>query len=209
MADFDKKIEILEIELEDINSKLENTKLEALIQLKVFIEEWFEKEARSIIVSNPSLSNSIGVERLKQIKQEVTELIHSVDELVETHLNVQYLWDYNYETGTGFYILGDKMPEKMNVTMRFVLGQLGKILSKDGFVNIKPTYGSNRQYDVWFDSATGKVKYPFSLNYPKELITTMKKYDELLRESSSKQSELKRIQKEKAETSVESIWDSL
>ncbi|MED1665734.1 hypothetical protein [Brevibacillus laterosporus] len=217
--DFDSEIELHIAEIEKLKIQMEQTRLNFISEVVVFVKNWYTEAAKTKISNNPDLANDLGIETLKALKEDVTKLIENTSEVVDEFLTEETLWWNKKENSIIYKTYGNRYDTQIEKQLRLILGRLAEPLGKYGFIKTKPDsyYYKNYIDDVWieFDSTSnsykhnGRLYYPYGINYSNEMNSLMKQYANYWEEAKKYKEKIEKLKREKAVTSTADLWDTL
>lgn len=210
--DFDSLILKAKEEKENTLKQMESIKEQFILECIKFSQEWVQNQAKSQVKANADLANDLGIEKLKELKEEVNNLIDEMSSLIRQYLNKEELWWHTNEDEGYYFIEQYKIPDKYEKQIRYAFGELGIILSKYGIVKVSSD-GSKDDYKIWAErkqyGGYGKPMYPYSIEVSKSMIDIMNRYIEKIKEAQEKNKEIKRLTEEKKKSDISELWDSL
>ncbi|MED3550160.1 hypothetical protein [Cytobacillus praedii] len=192
-------------EKENLKIKMEEYRVTFKHQISEFSKQWFMNTAKLEIEGSPELVKSVGIDRLRELKREIENLADNSPELVDKYLDNEELWWNLKEDLTSRYSSDNRIPRKIEDEIRIMFGHLGKLLSKDGFVDVS----INRESFATTWHLNGKIRYPFGINFPSSIEATYREYSKLKIAAIEKNDEIKNLQNEKDKADVGNLWDSL
>jgi len=181
-------------------SNMEMIRLKFFADTTQFAKKWFLNEAKAYCVKYPEIVLCFKKEESADLKQQVNDLVKDAGSFVEENLSNPNLW-WHLEPKCSFWwrleqtrsniysqyeLLGNcqvgyKFPEKIDMSVRYVLGELGIILEQHGF---KVTTNSSRRgvyYEFWFRNIEGEEEsqpyYPLLFDWSDDMKSTMQQYN--------------------------------
>ncbi|MBD1379237.1 hypothetical protein [Metabacillus arenae] len=213
--DFDELISQSLMIKDNLLIQMEECRVEFKNSSKEFIISFFNQNAVKIITDNIELSNNVGSEGLQLLKNDITNLINNIDPVIENKFNVSALW-WHLEENDYSYFAETSLPYHLDKEFRYIFGMLGEIMSSQGYIVTKPTtmpIGYNTEDDiVWAELEDGLLWVPIYLGeiqYNKELLSIISKYNSLLEEAKSRITEIDRLHLEKEKEEIKNLWSSL
>ncbi|WP_442636543.1 hypothetical protein [Rossellomorea marisflavi] len=206
--DYDLLISQAEGSFEELKTEMEEVRLRFKLAVIPYVKEWINETARNEIKTNSELVSELGVERLKQLKEEVGALIEEIPSRVDHYLDNSVMWWHMREPQLGT-LYGGRIPSDIQDAIKYIFGELGVILSKDGFVSVKTTSSFDRSYTSASWNHNGKPMYPYGIVLPKSIETVYGEYGELIKEGQKKATIIKDLKKEKEQNNIVELWDSL
>lgn len=206
MKDFDSLISKAEQEFEQGKNELEKIKQQFLDVVTEHIKKWYVTESRKIITRESEKAKSLGIDRLKVLKEQVNQLVEETENLVQQHLNKDRLWWHQNEFDYVPYEYRYRLPKNIDNEIKEILGNLARVFGKDGLVKIK---GSNsyREHGLWLEN--GRFVYPYGNPLNDEVHGVYLKYNDVVEGLLKVKSTIDSLKKEKEETNIVDIWDSI
>ena len=204
----------MDIKVQSILDKIEEKVVELDALREPFIEEsiLFAKETtnsfmQSAVRANHDVVQNLGVDGLKPIKNELNNIIDSLDTLTRDVLGNHDVWVYKHEIdlknineleSRSFFINGRRLPEKFEELLRSLLSPVGGLLIKYKLDNS----------DSW-KTQNGKPRYVYGLPTTEGLLASAKIFSKKHQEYESLIRELKEANKEVQQSSALNLWDSI
>lgn len=207
MKDYDSLIEAKNNELLITKAEMEKVRTEFKEKLTLYTKKWFGDKAKEIITSNPVLTEKLGSEGLRPIKEEVTELIESTESIVNDYFDKEKLWWNLKENKNDYFIYGNKAPEILHAEIKFLFGRIGKIFEKNDYITIYSGYTGSTNEFVLIDK---QVHYNFGVMHKlDEVHTVLRNYGNLFKKAEQNIYDINSLHKEKEKNSAEDLWDSI
>ncbi|MBA9027122.1 hypothetical protein [Peribacillus huizhouensis] len=198
--------------INDIINKMEEVRIRFKSAAVPYVKEWMGHTARNEIKENPELAEKVGEVRLKELKSEVNILIENAVHLVDEHLDNKTIWWHLNEQQEKSYCENNRIPDDIEKAIKYIFGQLGVVLSKDGFINVSSATGQYK-YKPWIESGNKymdeKPIFPYAIVIPIEMKTIFIEYQTLLKSAQEKIKAIEALKKEQKQTKVAALWDSL
>ncbi|MGG1664477.1 hypothetical protein [Brevibacillus sp. NRS-1366] len=215
MRNFDQEIEAKRNEFEEVKHQLSNTRNQFKAALIPFVQQQFKTEAEKVIKRNPELVKELGIEKLKELKDELAILSANAPDIINEFFDEEQLWWDLKENEHLYFCSGKYLPDHLNKALRLVIGKFGELFSKYDLIKIKPT-GQN-DYDVWIErdeytrshKHNGRPSYPNRLECTPDIINYVSEYKDYINNAKRIQSDINKIQREKESTAAIDLWDSL
>ena len=210
ISKFESSIELESQKLDELRQRI---KEETKPFIKVQLKENVEREVKS----NSEHTKELGRERLSAMKQQLTALLDSSDNLVEEMFSDDGLWIHvNYDVGDDRYAYSKQKAagEKIYKAIKSILGEAGKLLIENDYIKAGSLYqwdsGAYNSFNfVNSNSAKSKLLYKGHLPIPESLGQLIGKYTkeiETLHELYVKVSDLK---KRLSEQEAVDLWDEV
>lgn len=204
---YDLQIQEARSELEQLRKRMATVRLAFLKAAEGFCAEWFQKTIESAVISKPEVSKSLGVERLRELKSELKQLIDKVPDLVKQHLAQERYWphftelpDDIHERGLTAYDIGKRASDGLHYGGRELLGYAGQLLIAYSFDDAG--IGS-----AWEKRPGKPPRYRYGYSWSTEMDTLWKEYTELIDSLVETTIKLGRSEKAKAAAEAKYLWD--
>jgi hypothetical protein len=179
---------------------MEQIRLKFLADTTQFAKKWFLDEAKAYCVKYPEIVHCLKKEEFADLKQQVNDLVKDAGRFVEENLSNPNLWWHlepkcslwwrlernqsnifsQYEL-LGNSQVGYKFPEKIDRSVRYVLGELGIILEQHGFKVTTSSSISGVYCELWFCNIEGEEEsqpyYPQLFDWSEDMKSTMQQYN--------------------------------
>lgn len=215
VTEIKQEINKLESAIELESQKLDELRKCIKEETKPFIKAQLKENVEGEVKSNSEHTKTMGRERLSEMKQQLTALLDSSDNLVEEMFSDDELWVHvNYDVGDdrSAYRNQKTAGEKIHTAIKAILGEAGKLLIENDYIKAGDMYkwdgGAYRNFNlVSSNTAKSKLIYRGYLPIPKSLGLLIGKYTkeiEALHELYVKVSDLKR---RLSEQEAADLWD--
>ncbi|KMY50292.1 hypothetical protein [Peribacillus loiseleuriae] len=198
--------------INDVINKMEEVRIRFKKAAVPYVKEWMGHTARNEIKENPELAEKVGEKRLKELKSEVNALIENAASLIDVHLDNTTIWWHLNDQQDRSYYENNRIPDDIEKAIKYIFGQLGVVLSKDGFINLSSTSGQQK-YKAWIESGNKymdeKPIFPYAIIIPKEMKAIFIEYQTLIKSAQEKIKTIEALKKEQKQTEVAALWDSL
>ncbi len=198
--------------LSEIINKMEEVRIRFKRAAVPYVKEWMGHTARNEIKENAELAEKIGEKRLKELKSEVNALIESAVSIVDVHLDNNSIWWHLNDQQDRSYYENNRIPDDIEKAIKYIFGQLGVVLSKDGFINVSSAIGQHK-YKAWIESGNKyldeKPIFPYAIVIPQDMKTIFIEYQTLIKSAQEKIKTIEALKKEQKQTKVAALWDSL
>jgi hypothetical protein len=191
-----------------------------VVNLTIFIREWYEGTAREYVAGKVDITEKLGEERLKQMKEKVLQLIKDAEKIANEELSDCRLWSvfdpsnipgivakhkFSEADSNGAAILEGLIKQgALEEVIRFALGRIIPILQEFGYPAIHEKLLCTK-----CDGIVTHLRYPYRLDLPKELEYIIKQYQELRREAMRVHTRIHNLQEEKRNKKARDLWDSI
>ncbi|TYP77917.1 hypothetical protein BCM02_102486 [Paenibacillus methanolicus] len=208
---YDVLIEQEAVKLEDIKNKMEDIKRYFLSSSADFTRQWYEQQAKQLVMSNPDAATQMPSEQLRAVKDDVRHLMANSGLHVEAYLNRHSLWWHLAQNDKTYPAYLSKLPEFFSDPFKLVLGKLGAVFSKHQFIQLpEEQYGETYGHESHdFVLIEGTIQYRHAIAYPDQLTHAMQEYGILHEKAKSILQTVERLQLQKKKEQVGELWDSL
>ncbi|MFB9325385.1 hypothetical protein ACFFSY_05550 [Paenibacillus aurantiacus] len=197
--------------LEDIKNKMEDIKRYFLSSAAEFTRQWYEKQARQIVMNNPDAAALMTGEQLKAVKDDVRQLMANSGMHVDAHLNRSSLWWHLNENDKTYPAYLSKLPEFFADPFKIILGKLGAVFSKHQLLQLPgERYGETYGHETHdFVIVEETIQYRSSLTYPDRLTHAMQEYGILHDKAKGIIQTIERFALQQKKEQIGVLWDSL
>jgi hypothetical protein len=173
--------------------------------------EFFHNELQRMVerevTSKPDVTQKLGLEKLKELKAEVKELVESVPQLVSQHLDKENIWEHRSplpegmkkESLPGFDLI-HSAGKKVSEEVREILGYGGQLIIKYGYHN------SGREGEWELRGKNARPKYRYGFSTIKEMNESMTKYKEQFKNYIAAHLKIIKLQEEKEQAIAKDLW---
>lgn len=183
-----------------------------------FCGEWYKSTAENFVVTNPDKTKSLGLEKLKEMKAKVQELVQNSGTITNELLSDPNLWWHLSEFDDPFYFVYDEFGSKQKLldrAVRLAFGKLGTILEEFEYGVTTSTYTSTDkaiwvEYDMTgnYRLPQGRPYYPYSIVWSTEMKSTIQRYNELYKKANGIHREILNLQRQKKSEEAKRLWDA-
>lgn len=202
---YDKEIKEAENQLKSAIARMKVIQKEFMAQCVTYIKSWYVDITKQKVTSASKLTKQLGIEKLSQMKAEVSRLQEQSPEIINDFINDVNLWWHLKENDQ----LETTFKEDISKALRLAAGKLGPVLEKYGYITTNPSEpGYWREWDEFGINrpANPRPYYPYPLDWTDNMRTLVDEYQELIREAIQYRDELKKLKAEKAQMEVEDLW---
>lgn len=208
MRDFDHEIEEKESEIVLLKIELVPIFNQFITITQEFLVEWYSKEAKKTITADPDKAVELGVEKLKEIKEDIQKLKDCVKEIVDVALNKESFWWHKKENEHSYTAYNNhKLPDFLDKEFRFMLGELGKVFLNHNFIKVSGEH--SREYNSSFSRKEGRISYAYGMDIDKNVLGVFWSYAAICRKGIEIRKQIDQIIKEKQKANIGDLWDSI
>ncbi len=199
----------VQAQLTDIENKLSASahRLDAIVeeyrgQLPSLADTWIRKEVDSRIKDNPDKVQSLGLERLKELKLELANLIARLPQIAHKETEDRSDWPhYRVEVKSG-YGRGEN-ESFFSKAFHNVISHVASILHQFGLLTEPKGH-----VKVWEDRGNGKFRYIINTGFMFMAVPTRDRFNEAFKEWEALESQAGRLQTELSQAKAKELWDS-
>jgi hypothetical protein len=211
---YDEKIRSLEKKKQDLLSQLETQAQIYIREAGNFCAAHFQEMVENAVTQQPQLAQSLGLEKLREMKGDLKTLTENCNKIVAGYLDTQ-AWDHRVALPDGLEderayrpgMLSSKGSDlchnagsKARSNLRDVWGHIGQILLKYGLAK------AGRD-DEWEMKSNSLPTYRYAMSTSKEMDTAVKKYSELFRSYVTTHVEILGVETEKQQAIAKDLWN--
>ena len=206
IEDLGNQISEYECQIVALGTKMENVKNKIVVEIETYLKETYIKDIEYQVKSKTDITKQLGVEKLSELKQELTQLLDRVSGLTKESFNKDSLWihkNYDIKEKDEFGIMyNSKQNIKTNITktIRELMGHGGRLIIKYGYEN----YSNNTCWEKIQNSDIPKYSYSIMLNDGIEEV--MKEYTALFEQLHDCHVKLLKAKKDKAQQEALDLW---
>lgn len=209
---FDREIALLEEEQQRVLAHMERVKQDFLDEAATFLSEWYWQQTETQVTRNHDVTQKIGIDKLRELKQEVKALQSKAGEIINEYLNDDRLWWHIHKEGdpSVYIYAGRHVPDNIATAMRLAAGKLGPVLVQYYYLPADPYH--NEAWIEWDSTgnrkkSNGRPYYPYGLMFPISIEDLGKKYKELLKSLYDNAQALKNAEAERDIDLAKSLWN--
>lgn len=198
------KLKRLEQEKNALRSQMDNKYSDFQATMPIAAESWITKEVESKIKDNPDIVQSLGIEKLKELKSKIKALTESLPEIASEEFQNSSSWPHHIQEIKEDFIYKQKREPHLNRIFRNVISNLGCILNEFGLLKEPEGYVS-----TW--NRVGQKNFRYAINPSMELYfpkSNREGYWEQLKESTQLSLDIKNISKSLDEVEAKELWDN-
>jgi predicted DNA binding CopG/RHH family protein len=208
------QIQRRETEFLPLCSRMEEFKIQFIIETVSFASEWYRKTAKEYVSKYPDVTLSMSEEKIAQMKTKINVLVVNAEKTVKDELDNSALWWHQkphlHNSIEQYTQISDKYPELLDHAIRRILGPLGVILEEFRFhVTAGGNAGSYQEF--WFEHRTGTEQtipyYPHLLKWTEEMQETIRKYNAQFIQASTLFNEIQQLKEQKKRQEAITRWE--
>jgi hypothetical protein len=196
-----KKLQQEEQRMLTLKSQMDNLYNEIQDAMPAAATSWIDKEVQRRIKDHPDIVQSLGVEKLRDLKAKINALKEKLTKLITAEFEDQSRWSH--------YVEGDKRNQQSredeahsNGAFRNVISNLGAILEQYNLINEPEGH-----YPSWKRVSEGRFRYAINPGISGQLDLRMREYNKLLEEYAASKGDIKATQKLLSEAKAKELWD--
>lgn len=211
VKDFNEIKNQLSEEIKQKQLNLDGEKEKFIVVASSFCANWIANYAKKEAIDNkPEITEALDI-RLKDFKNEVGTLSKQAPEFIKKELEKKEYWKHyeilensppNQYYYSEYHVSGNKEPKILSKGIRLVIGRLGPILERYGYLNPE-----KNRLDRWEEF--GVNYYPFYLEWSPEMKIISENYATKLEDLHKLNYKLKEIIKEERQFKAKQNWDSI
>jgi len=187
-----KKLEQYEQNRASLRSQMDQLYCEFQDAMPEAAASWIDKEVKNRIRQNPDIIQSLGVEKLRELKAKLKTLIERLAEIVTAEFQDRSKWPHHIEKEVSY----------LNKVFRNVISNLGDLLNEFGLLNepegYVPSWERIGQDSFRYRINPGKIGLPES---------KMAEYNELFKEYTSLSEKIKDTRRLLSEAKANELWE--
>lgn len=199
----------------DVKTKLvadlDKERVTLIEMLKPFIKSKLQNFIEDEVKRNPDHTKSLGLEKLSQMKNELTNLLNNSDALVgKTFSNNEYWVHVDYHIVEGGDSFGQQYnnkkaaKEKIILGIKVVFGKAGKILIDYEYKKAGPVHSHSSEWQI---TANSEIAYSYGFPIPDDIEKAMKAYSDNVGRLHEIIDKLAKLTKELNEQEALDLWD--
>lgn len=201
-ANFDQQIESLKGDITSIQNALDAHRQGFIRVGTEFTRNFYEETLKREVTNNHAITAKHGSDGIAKMKARLKELQDRAPTFLTEHVDKDVLWAHRSNDPSYSH-------KKVEESMRFCLGMLGEILEEFGYHDPKSREHAWREYDASGNNKimNGRRRYPYGLEYSRELKQAEQQYTSTLLRMAEKQKELRELVRKKGESEAADLWD--
>lgn len=200
IEEISKELEQYEHKMQSLMLQMDNLYGEIKVAMPAATASWMNKEVVRRIRDNPEIVQSIGIEKLGELKSKLKTLTEKLPEIVEAEFHDRGKWPHHVEW---VEIPSSQREEPhLNRIFRNVISNIGSLLSEFSLIK-----GPKGHLPSWGRTGDNRFRYtinPGLDNLPKSKIED---YWNLFNEYTALSSKIKDSRKVLAEAKAKELWD--
>ena len=163
VSEYDTKISEAESEKNKVFEELETIVKQYAAGSVPFFQSEFVRLAEKEVTTYPENTQALGLEKLREMKREIKELIDSLPDVISQHFDKNDLWEHRQSLPEGLdketlpaFDLRQKLGDKVGKELHYIMGHIGQILQKYGYA----------KSDVWENVGNKSLRYRYSIENP-------------------------------------------
>lgn len=199
LSTYDTKIANYESSIKDLLAEMEKSRESFINSTASFIKEFIQEYIESEVKKNAEHTTSLGIDVLRNLKQDLSELIIKIPDLVSKHIGPDSFWLHRLPWKDDFpYSIGKYSPEHNNPykaidrAIRDLMGYSTTLLVKYKYMNV---------------AAHSSVHYRFIDEWSQHMSATFDKYSNQWDSLYKLHSDLEKVKEEKARSIASDLWE--
>jgi hypothetical protein len=207
ISEFDKRIEHLEQQAEMLRRDMETTCRVFLNVTKEFAIEWFQTCVEKALIAQAEKTRAYGIEKLRELKGDLRELLTRTPSMVEDHLNRDEYWAHrgsipeDPDSQHWHRRVSGRRPADLDGAIRGLFGYVGAILIKHQFAHT----GEDTEWEE--QPGVQEPRYRYGYDWPEPMTEAITQYGNhygtLLRIAG----ELRDIKRQRIEAEAKDLWN--
>ena len=203
-----KKLQEQEAKLLSTEAQLDALYREAQAIMPYAASAWIDDEVKRRVSEFPAVIQSLGIEKLREIKNKIKELKNNLVEIVASEFEDQSKWSHHVANI-------ERIPQNeklhLNNIFRNVISNLGGILVEYGLEGELAEYDLTeelaRQFPPWKSVGAGRFRYSMNPRISGKLDIKLREYNKLLGEYNVLRQEIKNTKKAIFEAEANELWE--
>ncbi len=189
--------------MSSLMSQMDTLYLEIQDAMPAAAASWMTKEVDRTIKDNPEVVQSLGIEKLRELKSKLKALMENLPEIVAAEFQDRGRWPHHVEWVEILPSSPQREEPHPNRVFRNVISNLGSLLEEFGL--IKEPKGNIPSWQ-----RTGQKRFRYAINPGMENLAGPKieEYWNLSNEYTSLSRKIKDIRKALAEAKAKELWDN-
>lgn len=184
-----------------LTSQMDSLYCEIQAAMPAVAESWMTTYVEREIKEHPEVVQSLGIEKLKELKSELKTLAETLSEIVETEFQKSGIWPHHK------VIPSAHEPDEPHLdrVFRNVISYLGRLLDEFGLIE-----GPNGHFSSWKRTHQKRFRYTSIFIFPGPISlhkVTINDYRVLLDEWTLCNKKIKDIQKSMASAKAIELWN--
>lgn len=171
-------------------------------QLPGLAEPWIRAEVERRITDNAEKVEALGLERLKNLKSGLADLISRLPQIARVETEDRSDWPhYRVQTQSA----NDRTENEafFDKAFRSVISHAGALLHQFGLIAVPKGY-----VQVWEDRGNGKYRYGINPGFMDLTVPSRDSFHEALREWKPLKRQVDQLRQQLAQTRAKELWDS-
>ncbi len=200
---FDNDIEDAKAQKEAVMTKLES-----------LVEEYIDTTVRLLgiespamieatVANNPAITEKLGLEKLRELKGKVKDVLTKLPALTREHLNSNEIWEHRQAVPmANLSIVRDELTNKVDGALRQIIGYLGELIVKYGYSRA----GGGPNWNVQMNKPPLYTGREFQQTFA-EYRKMKTQYQQLMRTLVDSHQDVARLQQVKERAIAKDLWD--
>jgi len=191
-----------ETTMSSLMEQMDNLYCEIQDAMPAAAASWMNQEVERRIKDNPDAVQSLGIEKLRELKSKLNSLKERLAEIVASEFQDRSRWPHHIEPEDELSPKSRREEPHLNKTFRNVISNLGGLLDEFGLLNEPKGH-----YPSWERVGQDRFRYainPGPINLPE---SKMKDYGELLKKYTSLSRKIKDTHRSLSEAKAKELWE--
>lgn len=190
----------VEPSLTTLNAKVQ----EFTTELPAVVATWMKEEIKRQIGYHADQINEAGVEAVRNLKNDLDQLISQLPDICATVVGKPEEWPHNKSTNnTDTYRNTNSREEYFAAAFRRAINPLGAILKKYDLIK-----GPKGYVPSWESVQGGSFRFAINPGFDTRKFPSLMEYNTLLKEHQSRQKELDLLRQKLAKAKASELWDA-
>lgn len=199
------EIQRLEQELEPLNVQLEGKiRKFASESLPAAAATWMDGEVKRRVESNAARIHEIGVEKLGQLKSELSELKRKLPEHARDAIAEEQEWPHREKQNPNSSSYGSSRTDYFHNVFRTVINNLGSLLAKHDLIKEPAGYSPS-----WRPVGANRFEYAINPGFDLRNFPVLTEYEETRKKQRQTAGELTKKRQELVTAKAGELWDSI
>lgn len=177
-----------------------------------FLQTEFPRIVENSVSENPETTQSLGIEKLRELKSELKTVVDNIPEIVRQQFDKDYIWEHRQDLPKDFeketlpaFDLTHSAGKKVREQWHEIMGYIGQLIVKYDLDN------PNVDYKAWEIRSHQLPRYKYAISPTnsdsKILGETLGKYKKEFEEFVNVYAEELKLEKQKQQALAKELWD--
>lgn len=212
ISEYDSKISEAKTKKDNSLKEMESLSKNYIETYTNFLQSEFPRIVEKSVTENPETAQNLGIEKLRELKSELNEVVSKLPEIVRQQFDTDSIWEHRQALPKDFekeslpaFDLTHNAGKKVSEQWHEIMGHIGQLILKYNLDN------PNRDYKSWEVRGKQLPRYKYAISpmsaEAKPLGELLAQYKKKFEEYVSAYTEELKLEKQKQQAMAKDLWN--